>query len=464
MTNKSQLARTDLAWGLGIVVLIVLQVWWLPGEKRSAADSYSNSTDGQLGLYRTLSLLFENVNRLDNRLLPDGDCTLLLIAPDRTPNAVEEERLYEFVTRGGRLLFAVNENLPGVNLPLLGIHSSRPGSGLSSEALFEMTDDHDTDKSDTEPLVEFPSGPSISPKADLLPVPELRVNAPDEVTVSGRIVNEPVTWRSSCDLTPSFRFDQETLVLSERGSEVMMWRLGAGLIMVSSGAEIFSNRSLLFPASRRLAIRLVHELHDKPLPKVTPLSDAAIGGEYDSDSTESQLSTVSDPDAAGPDDGNGSSIVVSEFLNASASYRDTGVLLSPMLRAGTLQLIVLAVLCIWMGFHSFGPAHPARRRERRSLNDSARATGNLQYRLKDGGIVVRTYLDYLNSQLRRRLGGAVGLDDYELIALRTGLPSDEVRVQLETAEKLSLSSSVSSSEAAASVRWLASLRARLFRS
>ena len=84
--------------------------------------------------------------------------------------------------------------------------------------------------------------------------------------------------------------------------------------------------------------------------------------------------------------------------------QQTGVLFSPSLRIGTLQLVLVAVLGIWLAFYRFGPAEDVSTLQRRSLTESAQAVGNLQYRLNDGGAVIRSYLEYIRSQLRRRYG------------------------------------------------------------
>ena len=63
MKKKRRLLQSDTFWGLAAALLVLLQFWWLPGEDGSAADSYSTTVDGKLGLYRTLSQLFPQVTR-----------------------------------------------------------------------------------------------------------------------------------------------------------------------------------------------------------------------------------------------------------------------------------------------------------------------------------------------------------------------------------------------------------------
>jgi len=154
-------------------------------------------------------------------------------------------------------------------------------------------------------------------------------------------------------------------------------------------------------------------------------------------------------------------IVISEYFNASDSYQNTGVLFSPMLRIGTLQLMLVAVLGIWMAFHRFGPAVDITTTQRRSLTESAQAVGNLQYRLRDGGAAVRGYLDYMRSQLRRRFGSLLRLDQPEAIASRAGMDPAEVREKLKEAGMMAESSQLPAAKAAAMLRWLSLLHQRL---
>ena len=121
MKKRSHIPRSDLLWGAGAAILLVLQFWWLPGDRRSSADSYSAALDGKLGLYRTLQFLFPRVNRDSSRLCPEDPATLLIVSPDRYPSDRETQQLYEFVYRGGAVLFAPDWNAPAIHMRSLGI-------------------------------------------------------------------------------------------------------------------------------------------------------------------------------------------------------------------------------------------------------------------------------------------------------------------------------------------------------
>jgi hypothetical protein len=114
-----------------------------------------------------------------------------------------------------------------------------------------------------------------------------------------------------------------------------------------------------------------------------------------------------------------------------------------------------------MAFHRFGPATDVSNAQRRTLTESAQAVGNLQYRLRDGGVVVRGYLEYMNSHLRRRYGSQLRLDQSAILAARAGMDPEEVQRNLMEAQQMAGSSQLTSARAASSIRWLARLQQRL---
>ena len=150
MKKKRRLLQSDLFWGLGAALLVLLQFWWLPGEDGAAADSYSTTVDGKLGLFRTLSELFPVVERDAIKVVPDDPATMILIAPDRYPNEEEQQQLYEFVYNGGDLLFAPNwlsrdwsdplKAVPSISIPSLGIKFDyRPNADVTTASSLKMT-------------------------------------------------------------------------------------------------------------------------------------------------------------------------------------------------------------------------------------------------------------------------------------------------------------------------------------
>ena len=483
MKKNRRLLQSDTFWGLTAALLVILQFWWLPGEDGSASDSYSTTVNGKLGLYRTLSQLFPHVERDALLVVPKDRACLVLTSPDRYPNDQEQSQLYNFVYNGGTLVFAPNGDDPECEMRSLGIHTTirvlsdattatpviplsvpvAPAGpvGLPAEAEdqtaptksaseLEMdaippnaaqtssqstppvaTDENDENQISSREELLRKKTPGLTPPPGLDASPEEiddYLTPGETVTVSSDLVDDSVEWFSTADLQVPSYLATETLVTSASDRvEVATWPMGSGRVVACSSPDIFSNRSMLYPDSLRLAVRLVERgyLHVR------------------------ENSSQETP------------IVLSEYFNASDSYAQTGVLFSPSLRIGTLQLVLVAVLGIWLAFYRFGPAQEVSTLQRRSLTESAQAVGNLQYRLNDGGAVIRSYLDYIRSQLRRRYGSIVRLDQPEALAQRAGMDVDEVRNRLAEAQILAETVNLSPDRTAASLRWLAAFLHRL---
>lgn len=507
MKKKRRLLQSDTFWGLTAAFLVVLQFWWLPGEDGSAADSYSTTVDGKLGLYRVLSQLYPRVERDALLVVPKEQSCMVLISPDRYPNEKEQAELYQFVYNGGTLVFAPNWDEPEFEMLSLGINTKKrlwsvttsatpTGTTPATPAATPVTpgdpDDlpaeaDDTQKSPVEANSQSEAAPNVKSAAELemdaippngsqTPIPsgstsnagaaggddkddKEKISTPEEmlkkktpgltpapgldptqedleefstpgekVNASSDLVQGSVEWHSSADLEVPSYLATETLVSStEDRVEAATWPMGNGRVIACSSSDIFSNRSMLYSNSRLLAVRLVERgyLH--------------VRDDYGDDAP----------------------IVLSEYFNASDAYAQTGVLFSPSLRIGTLQLVLVAVLGIWLAFYRFGPAQDVSTLQRRSLTESARAVGNLQYRLNDGGAVIRSYLEYIRSQLRRRYGSMARLDQPESLASRAGMNVDEVRMRLAEAERLADTDGLSREKTAATLRWLAEFQRRL---
>ena len=75
--------------------------------------------------------------------------------------------------------------------------------------------------------------------------------------------------------------------------------------------------------------------------------------------------------------------------------------------------------------------------------------------------MIRSYLEYIRSQLRRRYGSIVRLDQPEALAHRAGMNVDEVRDRLAEAQALTETVQLSPDKTAACLRWLAVFQHRL---
>lgn len=481
MKTKKRLLKSDRLWLLAVLVLLLLQFWWLPGAPRTPDDTFSTTIAGQRGFFQTMQVLAESgqfppVVRTTDRLVPDEPCTLIILSPDRYPNEYEERELAQFVREGGNLLFAPNWVTPNCRMSSLRIETTEtyfadednvvqsataPGTGgptvAPSPAMQAEREEGDSPDSASSPpsdpaadaLVAGAAEPdaeakdeSDDPPDNLKEVQEAIVRdgtQPELITefeetieatvadleTSSPLVEGSVEWRTRAGIH-FFRSDPTVLVQTGAGTpQAATWDYGLGNVLLSASADIFSNRSMLFRHQAELAIRLVerlHETHDRPAT---------------------------------------TKIVVSEYLNASDSYRGTGVLMNPALRSGTLQLILLAVLAGWFGFHRFGPARPDTAAERRTLTESAAAVGNLFFRTHSGGEAVARYLDYVRSRIQEQFGSSVRLEDTKLIARRCGLPPDEVRERVDQAIVLSGARSTTPPQAAIAIRQLSDVMKRL---
>jgi len=316
-------------------------------------------------------------------------------------------------------------------IPPNGSQSATPAESTSSAGTADGDDKDDNDKTSTPEEMLKKKTPGLTPAPGIEPSQEdlEDFSTPGEkVAVSSDLVEGSVEWHSSADLeVPSYPATETLVSSTEDRIEAATWPMGSGRVIACSSSDIFSNRSMLYRNSRLLAVRLVERgyLHSR--------------------------------EKSGED----APIVLSEYFNASDAYAQTGVLFSPSLRIGTLQLVLVAVLGIWLAFYRFGPAQDVSTLQRRSLTESAQAVGNLQYRLNDGGAVIRSYLEYIRSQLRRRYGSMARLDQPETLASRAGMDVDEVRMRLAEAERLADTVSLSREKTAATLRWLAEFQRRL---
>jgi len=493
---QRRLQRSDKAWLTTACLVVLLQFWWLPGDRGTSADSFSTSIEGSRGLFQTLSALSEQnllplVRRETDRLIPERPCTLLLLGPERYPNEAETAELRRFVAAGGCLVFASNWANPEFDGGPLQFRTSSvwtdtttaspvpptppaipsetsespevidaepataeaanvdpPATEMeNSPAQMESAEADEADP-DVEPLPTSPAnglgpvpGKKQNGEVDLLPespglLPTTEPTEPlddftDDVepynsSSDSPLVEGQLPWRTTASLD-TYPSTADVLVRAGDGqTQLASWPLGRGTVVVSASAHPFSNRSMLFARQAEFAVRLV---------------------EYGVENTHS----VDDVHE----------IVVCEYLNGAGTYTGPELLISPALRIGTLQLILVGVLLAWFGFHRFGPVIQDRESERRSLAESATAVGNLQFQTNDGAASVRSYLEWLRSEARRRFGHDRALDDIPVLARHTGLPEDQLADAISTACRRAETPRVSQPDAAASIRNLAMIHHRL---
>ncbi len=426
----SRIKRAD--WVLmGLVGLIILlQFFWLPGPPDTPNDSFSSARPGYLALYRTLDALLPRVERNTDSLLPSNDYSvLLMLGPNRYPTPREEERLDEFVRSGGALLIAPNWNELEHSFDELGFKFSHRSKRTEDE--LESGDDEKESANENQKSRNRKKGQQDNEESEELEVDEdfdwglgefPVINIESPLLTDG----QRTSVRAGVKLDVPRFLNKTTLAVSGSGQvEVASWERGAGLIIACSSPDFFNNVSLTRTTQGELAVRIVEHA-------VTFLRDEYYYGEQPV-------------------------VYFDEYLNSSSQLRYTNVMFSPQLRSGTLQMLLLAIMIVWFGFHRFGPSNRFENRDRKTMTDNAIAVGNLQFRASQGGHVVERYLDYMQNHLRRMFGGFVNLDDSQKLASRSGLDEKEIAEKLARAKMMAKNSNVNPAEVAEMVRWLAHL-------
>jgi len=485
-----------MLWLAAVALLVLLQFWWLPGDPGTPDDTYSSTIQGKRGFFQTLEQLSKAgllppVRREAAKLVPDEPCTLVILSPDRYPDENEQAELTKFVYNGGSLVFAPNWTSPDCHIRGLSIKTERewfaseeiavapvpvnPANGTSSDGTPPPADagepvmqaeaeekPADAVPRTAAPPVENPP-PQKQPRSKQnknMPVDESVIRNPLEQTpispptppaeaadgndaenlstdiaeleIESQLIPGTFPWRSHATLVDQ-GLRPVVLVQTTSGDvQAAAWQYAQGLVLASASSDVFSNRAMLDEAQAELAIRLIEYAHAHHI-------------------NNSSLNQISDDPP----------IVVSEFLNASDAYRGTAVLMSPTLRSGTLQLITIALLAGWFGFHRFGPAKQDMSIQRRSLTESAAAVGNLHFRTGSGNEAVRNYLEYMKTQLQKMFGRSVHLTDTATIAARSGMLPEDVERCVRRATVLGNDHSVNTSQAADAIRGLSEILNRL---
>ena len=388
----------------------------------------------------------------DGTLGEYGIESLHLPVPDF--HAPTMEQLREFVQSGGAVVFAANWVFPNREQPEFSSRTFRYRLRYSGPDLYGMrptpvapaggmqspTTSSQQGQGHSEEDTPLPAESSGSEEADLDAgaeslsggVPAAVSAQPSEMSeieTSSSLVNGNLPWSSQV-IVSDLPGNAEKLVVDSFGrTQAASWRAGHGTFVVCATADAFSNRLMLFDQQAAFAVRLVEYVC------------ARTRGRTDQ-----------------------KEIVVSEYLNAAGSYTGASVMVSPLLRAGTLQLILVALLLAWAGFHRFGPPLRERRNWRRSLAESAEAVGNLQYMANDGQTSVRQYFEWFSGELRRRYGHSRLLVDTARLARESGLDQEQVVQALADVRLRNDQKSVAPAEAAAAIRRLARIHQKVFSS
>lgn len=219
----SLLANKQLFWLVLIVLLLFLSLWWVPGDSTSTADSYSSEEEGKLAFYNVVQRYFPRTQRSSDMLIPEDADTIMILGPARGPTDEEWSELYNFVSTGGRLLFA----------------NGRRSDSFESRA-FRITCENDwTPEDEVQQAFQIATD----------------ITQTDNVKTFN---NEYLPWRSFSSLESDSPYGTETLAYSTgKGAQVIRRQVGTGYAVFVASDHIFSNQSLLEPACGGFAFQLL---------------------------------------------------------------------------------------------------------------------------------------------------------------------------------------------------------------
>lgn len=147
-----------------------------------------------------------------------------------------------------------------------------------------------------------------------------------------------------------------------------------------------------------------------------------------------------------------------ESLNMTGVPKVVGLLLDPLFRPLTVQLLLLLTVFGWWGSRRFGPLLPRAVRARHNIVDHTDTMGTLYWKSGDGAGVLRLYYRQFISELRLRHHKGREERVLEPIARRMGLEVRDVRKTLREATKTARDPSADRRAAADHIRRLAVIR------
>ena len=157
--------------------------------------------------------------------------------------------------------------------------------------------------------------------------------------------------------------------------------------------------------------------------------------------------------------GPGGMVAFDESLNTSGVPRSVGLLLDPVIRPLTLQLLLITLLYGWWNSRRFGPLLPRLATPRQNIVEHTDALGNWYWRSWAGVGVLQSLLQQTQRELRGHATAAQERRRLEPIARRLGRSVDEILELLATAEHAASQPHLGRRAVARWIRHLAELRA-----
>ncbi len=226
--KRRQFHKLDAVWLFGILILLAAQFWFPDSGAGLTTDTWSNTARGKRAFYLLAAQQSKNIRRnydsfesFVGNLEWDYDWgvaepVLCILGPTRIPSDQEWSQLLDWVSYGGRLVYATAADSDPLVIPQLAISTEAEGSeGTSSESpVFEM---------------------------------------PDVVTELASS-KEEYAWREEWEIIG----EEIEPLLSYSGSvQVARRHWGEGTVVVISGDSIFTNQYLAFGQNSLLAWRII---------------------------------------------------------------------------------------------------------------------------------------------------------------------------------------------------------------
>ena len=396
-------------------MLLGLQIWF-PRIDAQVNDTYSVDVGGRNAFFQFAQRRLSDVERNHEPLVEhvtwlDTDVTICLLGPARYPSPREWQSILQWVQAGGRLLLACQWDQAEVAIPGISAQvtqTQKPDNGFLARLKGEVKQGQkDSEDSKVKPE-EKPTTDAAGKSSKLPPLPT-GANWTSLMSAGN------FTWKTEGVIDAP---GAEVLVKTGDTAQAVRIRHGTGTIVLVASDQIFSNAAL-FEFDRPNGVLAVKLL-----------------------------------ESAGPS----ATIVFDESLNETGTPRVVGVLLDPMLRPVTIQLLALIVIFAWRGNRRFGGLLPTVAPARHDVADHTNSLGNLYYKAHHGNGVLREYLDQLKTELRLRY--AAGHEQRVLAPIAREIRSsvEEVQRILSEAEAAARKPKLSRREAAGQIRKLARLR------
>jgi len=331
--------NTDWFWFTAMLLAVGLHFWFPSTHSGPVHDSYSVGAAGKKAMYLLAARTADSVER---------NTTSLSIAMGRmereTTLCLLGPARYPNRTEWQGLIEWVRRG----GCLVIAANDSDPAFSLAPLDIAVKKTENDSD----DDIVESPDDKAEDDSSD-------EIDDEQQLTeVTSRLTDEPgLAWKSNAVITAP---KAQVLVDANGSIQAVQQSLDRGTIVVIASDFVFSNQSLEFGenANAVLAVRLLESA------------------------------------------GSGRSLVFDESLNQTGTPKVVGVLLDPVLRPMTIQLVIVLILFGWWRNRRFGPLLAASYSKRHNIVDHTDAVGILHYKTKQGREPLHCYATQLVAELK----------------------------------------------------------------